>query len=51
VAIRFQGKHGQIVLDQIRAVDRQRLLRKLGRVASSSAQVASATLIEMFGRI
>lgn len=51
VAIRFQGKHGQIVLDQLRAVDRQRLLRKLGRVASSTAHAASATLIEMFGRI
>ena len=51
VAIRFQRKHGQIVLDQLRTVDRQRLLRKLGRVASSTAQIASATLIEMFGRI
>jgi mRNA interferase MazF len=51
VAIRFQGKHGQIVLDQLRAVDRQRLLRRLGRVASSTAHAASATLIEMFGRI
>jgi len=50
VAIRFQGKHGQVVLDQLRAVDRQRLLRKLGRVASSTAHAASATLIEMFGR-
>jgi mRNA interferase MazF len=51
VAIRFQGKHGQIVLDQLRAVDRQRLVRKLGRVASSTAHAASATLIEMFGRV
>lgn len=51
VAIRFQGKHGQIVLDQLRAVDRQRLVRKLGRVASSTASAASATLIEMFGRV
>jgi len=49
--IRFQGKHGQVALDQLRAVDRQRLLRKLGRVAASTAQAASATLIEMFGRM
>jgi mRNA interferase MazF len=51
VPIRFQGKHGQVALDQLRAVDRQRLLRKLGRVAASTAQAASATLIEMFGRM
>lgn len=51
VPIRFRGKHGQVVLDQLRAVDRQRLLRKLGTVASSTAQAASATLIEMFARV
>jgi len=51
VPIRFQGKHGQVVLDQLRAVDRQRLLRKLGRVAASTAKAASATLIEMFSRV
>ena len=51
VPTRFQGKRGQVVLDQLRAVDRQRLLRKLGRVAASTAQAASATLIEMFDRI
>ena len=50
VPIRFQGKRGQVVLDQLRAVDRQRLLRKLGRVAASAAQAASAILIEMFSR-
>src|ERR671923_1327799 len=51
VPIRFRGKQGQVVLDQLRAVDRQRLLRNVGRVAASTAQAASATLIEMFGRI
>jgi mRNA interferase MazF len=51
VLTRFQGKRGQVALDQLRAVDRQRLLRKLGRVTASTAQVASATLIEMFSRI
>jgi mRNA interferase MazF len=51
VPIRFRGKNGQVVLDQLRAVDRQRLLRKLGTVASSTAQAASATLIEMFARV
>jgi mRNA interferase MazF len=51
VPIRFQGKRGQVVLDQLLAVDRQRLLRKLGKVAASTAQAASATLIEMFSRV
>jgi mRNA interferase MazF len=51
VPIRFQGKHGQVVLDQLRAVDRQRLLRKLGTVAATTAQAASAILIEMFSRV
>jgi len=50
VALTFQGKHGQVALDQIRAVDRQRLIRKLGRVSSRTAQTVSALLVEMFVR-
>jgi mRNA interferase MazF len=50
VPIRFKGKDGQIVLDQLRAIDRQRLVRKLGIVAAGTAQAASAILIEMFSR-
>ena len=30
----FQGKRGQIVLDQIRSVDKTRLVRKLGSISS-----------------
>lgn len=48
VAVRFQGKAGQVALDQLRAIDKQRLLRKLGMVSSATAQAASATLLEMF---
>jgi len=50
VSIRFQGKTGQVALDQLRAVDRRRLIRKLGVVAVNTAQAVSATLIEMFSR-
>ena len=32
VPVKFQGKDGWIVLDQIRTVDRQRLVKRLGRV-------------------
>jgi|SRR5271165_2587528 len=50
VAVKFQGKHGQVALDQLRAVDRQRLVRKLGRVSAVTAAAVSATLVEMFAR-
>jgi mRNA interferase MazF len=51
VALRFQGKRGQVAVDQLRAVDRQRLVRKLGTVPASSAQAVSATLLAMFSRL
>jgi mRNA interferase MazF len=51
VNVVFQGKHGQVALDQLRAVDRERLRRKLGSISSATAQVVSAVLVEMFGRV
>lgn len=51
VQVRFQGKQGQVVLDQLRAVDRRRLMRKLGTVSVGTAQAVSATLLEMFSRL
>jgi len=51
VAVRFQGKRGQVALDQLRAVDRQRLARILGKVSPKTAQNVSATLLEMFSRM
>jgi mRNA interferase MazF len=51
VGVRFQGKQGQVVLDQLRAVHRQRLVRMLGKVTAKTAQEVSATLLEMFTRI
>jgi mRNA interferase MazF len=50
VPVRFREKRGQVALDQLRAVDQQRLVRKLGRVSASTAHAASATLLEMFTR-
>src|SRR5581483_6869673 len=50
VPVAFQGKRGQVALDQLRAVDQQRLVRKLGSVSVKAAQSASATLVEMFLR-
>ena len=50
VSIKFQGKRGQVALDQIRAVDRQRLVRKLGAAPAQAAQAVSSVLVEMFAR-
>jgi mRNA interferase MazF len=48
VAVRFQGKQGQMALDQIRTVDRSRLIRQMGVLPSGKAREAAAVLVEMF---
>ena len=48
VPCEFQGKEGRIVLDQIRTVDKSRLVRKLGRIAGSTQAEVLAILAEMF---
>jgi mRNA interferase MazF len=50
VPVRFQGKRGQVALDQLRTVDWQGLVRKLGKVSVDTARVVSSTLVEMFSR-
>jgi len=44
----FQGKIGEIALDQIRAVDKSRLVRRLGKVESATATAVLDCLGEMF---
>jgi mRNA interferase MazF len=48
IACRFEGKSGYIVLDQIRTVDRERLVRRLGKLSSSTLEQTLAILQEMF---
>jgi len=48
VACRFQGKRGQIVLDQLRSVDKVRLVKRLGRIGPSVQSTVLAALAEMF---
>jgi mRNA interferase MazF len=48
VTCEFQGKQGQIVLDQIRTVDKSRLLRKLGRIDSQTEMRVLSVLHDMF---
>lgn len=48
VACRFQGRDGQIVLDQLRTVDKARLIRRLGHISPSVQEAVLAVLAEMF---
>ena len=48
VACRFKGKAGQVVLDQIRTIDRARLVRKYGRLDSKTSALVLKVLQEMF---
>jgi mRNA interferase MazF len=48
VLCEFQGKQGQVVLDQIRTVDKSRLAEKLGRIDKSTQREVLVTLAEMF---
>lgn len=47
-SVAFGGKIGRVALDQIRTVDRERLVRRLGTLDSGTAQRVLATLAEMF---
>ncbi len=49
VACQFQGKDGQIVLDQIRTVDKARLVRRLGRIDEQTQMQVLSVLAELFG--
>ncbi len=42
------GKNGQIALDQIRAIDRLRLTKKMGLLDSKTKQLVLEVLAEMF---
>ena len=44
----FQGKKGEIVLDQIRTVDKTRLVRKLGKISPHTQRKVLEVLQEMF---
>ena len=50
VPCQFQGKQGQVVLDQVRTVDKSRLVAKLGRISKQVQEEVLSTLGEMFAR-
>lgn len=47
VPIRFKGKDGWIVLDQIRTVDKKRLIKKMGRLQPETANDVKSVIQEM----
>ncbi len=48
IPIHFQAKRGLILLDQLRTLDKQRLVRRLGNVSARTLTVTLAALREMF---
>ena len=46
----FQGKKGQVVLDQIRTIDKKRLVKKLGTIDNRSQDRVLKILHEMFAK-
>jgi len=48
VACTFEGKAGQVVLDQLRTVDRQRLVKRLGRIDEGVQTEVLARLQALF---
>ena len=47
VALRFEGKQGWIVLDQIQTVDKSRLVKKLGKITRQETHLVKGVLREM----
>ena len=47
VPVRFKGKEGWIVLDQIRTVDRKRLIKKLGRLEQETVKNVKSVIQEL----
>ncbi|ULP74307.1 Endoribonuclease EndoA [Nodularia sphaerocarpa UHCC 0038] len=48
VTCQFQGQNGQIVLDQIRTVDKTRLVKLLGQISAEEQKTVLDILAQMF---
>lgn len=46
--IKFEKKEGLVLLDQIRTIDKTRLVKKLGRVDKKTSEEISRMLVKMF---
>lgn len=50
VTCTFQGTTARVLLDQLRTVDKKRLVRKLGRIDGPVSTLVLDTLAELFAR-
>lgn len=48
ISVEFQGKRGLILLDQMRTLDKQRLVRRLGTIMPHTLSLTLMALREMF---
>jgi mRNA interferase MazF len=48
IPVHFKGKNGLILLDQIRALDKQRLVRRLGMIDAPTIKLTLARLQDIF---
>lgn len=48
IPVRFKGKSGQIVLDQIRTVDKSRLVKRVGKIDELTRTQVLTLLAELF---
>jgi len=48
ISCKFKGKSGEIVLDQLRTVDKQRLVKKLGSLDPATRHKTLSVLQEIF---
>jgi mRNA interferase MazF len=48
IPVSFQGKNGLILLDQMRALDKQRLVRRLGEIERKTLRATLACLRDVF---
>ena len=47
ISLKFQGKDGWIILDQLRTIDKIRLVKKLGKIESKTVRKVKEVLREM----
>jgi mRNA interferase MazF len=48
IPCRFQGRSGYVVIDQLRTVDGERLVKRLGKLPAATTTAVLQTLQEMF---
>ena len=48
ISVTFKGQEGKILLDQIRTIDKSRIIKKLGTLDAEKASLVLETLEKMF---